>query len=154
MTFHFESKNQHERSQTQLFCVVCVMSAALAYATGNDGEIPVADRELADADDEALRLFALARGNTPAAVNLLSNAVAVTRRHLDRATPVAERLRVFWCAVAAARDLGAGDIVKKEFLQLAHDMGLASDLGRYADKQLQHVMQWGLRGQLPFQGRI
>lgn len=81
----------------------------------------------------------------------MTQAADYVRPLLDRSTPVGERLRTLWAAIVAARDLGASDVVEKEFLQLARETGLVADLGRHADADLRHVIRWGMLNQNPFQ---
>ena len=67
------------------------------------------------------------------------------------AAPSAISCECFRAGVAAARDLGAGDVVEDEFLTLARNTGLAADLGSDADAGLRHVIRWAMLGQNPFQ---
>ena len=87
----------------------------------------------------------------PPAIDLLTHATVYLRPYLDRSVPVGDRLRNFWAAVFAARDLAACELVENEFLQVARDAGLAIDLGRHADDDLRHVIRWAILGQNPFQ---
>jgi hypothetical protein len=87
----------------------------------------------------------------PPAIDLLTHATVYLRPYLDRSVPVGDRLRNFWAAVFAARDLAACELVENEFLQVARDAGLAIDLGRHADDDLRHVIRWAMLGQNPFQ---
>ena len=86
--------------------------------------------------------------------NLLAQAIECVRPKLDRATPIKERVRVFWAAIVAARDLGAADVVHDQFRQLAIDTALRADLGRCppyaADETIEHLIRWGLRDRDPF----
>jgi hypothetical protein len=84
------------------------------------------------------------------AADLLSQAISYVKPHLDRSLPVGERLRAFWAAVVAARDLAASDVVEEEFLDLAQQAGLARDLGRHADDDLRHVVRWAMLNRNPF----
>ena len=88
---------------------------------------------------------------SPETVDPLTQATAYVRPLLDRSYPVGERLRTFWAAVVAARDIGASDVVEAEFLQLARDVGLFADLGRHAAADLRHVIRWAMLNQNPFQ---
>ena len=87
----------------------------------------------------------------PPAIDLLTHATVYLRPYLDRSVPVGDRLRNFWAAVFAARDLAACELVENEFLQVARDAGLAIDLGRHADDDLRHVIRRAMLGQNPFQ---
>jgi hypothetical protein len=81
----------------------------------------------------------------------LSQAISYIRPRLLRGGSVSDRLRMLWAGVNAARDLGATDVVEDEFLRLAHEGGLAVDLGRSADDDLRHVIRWAMLGINPFQ---
>ncbi len=87
----------------------------------------------------------------PIPIDLLAQAANYVRPRLDRSKPISERLKTLWAAAVAARDLGASDAVEDQFLQLARDAGLSSDLGRHADAELRHVIRWAIRDQNPFQ---
>jgi hypothetical protein len=85
----------------------------------------------------------------PPVVNLLAHAIEYTRAELWRTTSVCERVRIFWAAVAAARNLAASDVLRDEFLLLAVDSGLARDLP-HADETIEHLIRWGLFARNPF----
>jgi hypothetical protein len=95
-------------------------------------------------------VFAARKARVPA-TDLLAEAVAYVRARLEGASTIGDRLRVLWAGVAAARDLGAADVIEAEFLLLARDTGLAADLGRQAETDLRHVVQWAMLGMNPFQ---
>jgi hypothetical protein len=82
--------------------------------------------------------------------DFLSHAIRYVKPHLDRSLPVGERLRALWAAVIVARDLAATDVVEQEFLELAQQIGLATDLGRHADDDLRHVVRWAMLNRNPF----
>jgi hypothetical protein len=86
-------------------------------------------------------------------LDVLHNAIEFVTPHFDASMPLADRLRNLWAAVAAvaaARDLGAADVVEAEFHRLARDTGLAADLGRHAEEDLCHVIQWAMLNRNPF----
>jgi hypothetical protein len=89
----------------------------------------------------------------PLAVDLLAQAIELARPHLDRSVAIVPRVRLFWAAVVAARDLGTSDVVQEEFTQLARDTGLTADLGRHGEEDVEHVVRWGLLNRNPF-GRL
>jgi hypothetical protein len=93
---------------------------------------------------------AMVVSSAPIDADLLSQAITYVRPHLDRSLPTGDRLRAMWAAVVAARDLAASDVVAEEFMQLAHESGLAADLGRHADDDLRHVARWAMLGRNPF----
>ena len=84
------------------------------------------------------------------ALDLLTQAADYVRPYLDRSNPIGDRLQAFWAAVVAAGDFGASDVIESEFLQLARDTALFSDLGRHGDATIRHVIRWGIRDQNPF----
>jgi hypothetical protein len=86
----------------------------------------------------------------PRAVDLLATAVDRVRGDLDRQLPVKTRLRNFWAAACAAQHLGASDVVRQEFFQLASATGLIRDLGWSGKQDIQHVLSWALRRLNPF----
>jgi hypothetical protein len=86
----------------------------------------------------------------PIAIDLLAQAIEYTRGELDRRGAVNERVRIFWAAVVAGRHLGATDVVREEFLQLATDTGLITDLGLHAAETIEHLIRWGMFGRNPF----
>ena len=81
----------------------------------------------------------------------LAQAITFVKPHLRRSIPVGDRLRAFWAAVVAGRDLAESDVIFDEFMKLARDTGLAADLGYHADADLRHVIRWAQLGQNPFQ---
>ena len=82
--------------------------------------------------------------------DMLNEAVSHVRSHMLCGT-IGERLRTLWAGVAAARDLGAADVIEDEFLALARSTGVAGELGRHAEADLRHVIRWAMLGQNPFQ---
>jgi hypothetical protein len=90
----------------------------------------------------------------PRAIDLLANAIEYTRCELDRTKPINDRVRIFWAAVVAARNLGATDVVRDEFLLLAADVGLFADLAQHppyaAEETIEHLIRWGLFARNPF----
>jgi hypothetical protein len=90
-------------------------------------------------------------GEQTTTIDLLAQAAAYVRPLLDRSNPLGQRLRTLWAAVVGARDLGASDVVEEEFLRLARDSGLFTDLGQHADADLRHVIRWAMLNRNPFQ---
>ncbi len=84
------------------------------------------------------------------AVDLLAQAIARVRPHLDRSTPIGERARIFWAGVVAARDLAAVDVIEEEFTDLAQATGLIADLGPHGKVDAAHLIRWALIDQNPF----
>jgi hypothetical protein len=90
------------------------------------------------------------RVTAPAAADMLAEAIAYVRPRL-LSGGAGERVRTLWAGVAAARGLAATDVIETEFLALARDTGLATQLGRHADSDLRHVIRWAMIGMNPFQ---
>jgi len=84
-------------------------------------------------------------------VGLITEAIAFARPRLESPDAIGDRLRTLWAAVVAARDMAADEVVEGEFLRLALDTDLASDLGRHAEADLRHVIHCAMLGQNPFQ---
>jgi hypothetical protein len=80
----------------------------------------------------------------------LAQAIEHVRPHLDPGLPIGQRIRNLWAGVVASRDLAAVDVIEEEFLPLARETGLARDLGRHAEQDLRHVIQWAMLDQNPF----
>jgi hypothetical protein len=87
----------------------------------------------------------------PIAVDLLAQAVERTRGDLDQSLPLKQRVRNFWSAVKAARDLGSSDVVGSDFAQLAAETELTADLGRHAGETIEHLARWALLKRNPFE---
>jgi hypothetical protein len=85
------------------------------------------------------------------ATDLIESAAKYVQPYLDCSIPVSDRVRNLWAAIVAARDMGASDVIEREFMRLAHDTGLARDLGRHADEDLRHVIRLAMLGRNPFQ---
>jgi hypothetical protein len=84
------------------------------------------------------------------ATDRLARAIEHVRPDLNQALPIGERMRNLWAGVVASRDLAAADVIESEFLPLAHETGLARDLGRHADQDLRHIIRWAMLNQNPF----
>jgi len=87
---------------------------------------------------------------TPPAINPLDQAAAYVTPYFDPSIPVGDQLINLWAAVVAARNLGASDVIESEFIRLAHDTGLARDLGHHAEHDLRHVIRWAMLDRNPF----
>jgi hypothetical protein len=100
---------------------------------------------------------------TPPDVDLLSQAIERTRPLLtDRSRTTTERIRVVWAAAKRSRDLGACDAMHAAFMQLAVDVNLIDQRGRWTGTDVRegvrrfgaqdvgHVIDWALRGWNPF----
>jgi hypothetical protein len=85
-----------------------------------------------------------------ASADLLTQAVAVARRHIESGSTTQERWRALWAGAKHARRLAASDVVAEEFTELGKQLGLAKGLGRSADEDLRHVIDWACRGLNPF----
>ena len=65
--------------------------------------------------------------------------------------PIKQRIRAWWAAVKVARQYGASDVVRSEFMRLARESGLVADLGRHGEEDATHVLDWAARGMNPFE---
>jgi hypothetical protein len=84
------------------------------------------------------------------AVDLLEATIEVLRPELERSRRIKQRIRAWWSAARDAKGYGARDVVEAEFMRLARDTGLISDLGKYGDEDARHVLDWALRNLNPF----
>lgn len=92
-----------------------------------------------------------APSTSPRAIALLEQATVFLRPRLERSLPIHERLKTFWAGCVAARDLAATDVIEMEFLTLASETGITTDLGRNAETDLRHVIRMALIGSNPLQ---
>jgi hypothetical protein len=89
--------------------------------------------------------------STQFAVDLLDATIEALRPQLDRKFPIKQRIRVFWATARVARDYGASDTFQSEFMQLASETGLISDLGQHGEEDARHVLSWAMRALNPFE---
>lgn len=99
----------------------------------------------------------------PIAVDLLTDAIERVRTDLNRARTRTERARTLWAGVLASRNLGASDVIEREFWRLAFATGLIwnqadpwpkDDLPKgvlpYSFATVAHLIRWGLLARDPF----
>jgi hypothetical protein len=98
----------------------------------------------------------------PAAVDQLEQAIESVRPLLGEGTTKA-RVRVLWAAARAARNLGAEDVVRNAFMQLAIEVGLIDERGwwlpkdvrpdirRHGRQDINHLLAWAARNKNPFE---
>jgi hypothetical protein len=84
-------------------------------------------------------------------VDLLGTTIEALCAELERSRPIKERLRAFWAMARVARNFGAADVVREEFMGLARECGLIADLGRHGGEDAAHVFDWAMRGLNPFE---
>jgi hypothetical protein len=72
-------------------------------------------------------------------------------RELRRDIPVGMRIKVFWARAEALKHAAPHDQIKRAFLPLAKRSGLIADLGPHGDEDVRHVLDWALRGRVPFE---
>jgi hypothetical protein len=103
--------------------------------------------------------------NAPFALSIdqLAQAIERVRQKLAESRPTKERTRILWAAAKKARDLGAADVVRAAFMQLAVEVNLIDQNGRWtgADvresvrrhgaEDVSHAISWALRGWNPFE---
>jgi hypothetical protein len=82
--------------------------------------------------------------------DLLTQAIDCVRRQLGPSLSAAQRIRLFWAGVIAARDLASSDVLEQEFLRLGRDCRFTANLGRHGDEDMAHVVRWALLGRNPF----
>jgi hypothetical protein len=70
---------------------------------------------------------------------------------LRRDIPVAMRIKIFWARTEALRHAAPDERIKQQFIAFAKQSGLTTDLGRHGDKDARHVLDWALRGRIPFE---
>lgn len=70
---------------------------------------------------------------------------------LRRDIPVVVRIKGFWACAAALRNHAPHEEIKQAFLVLAEQSGLVADLGRHGGEDVRHVLDWALRGRIPFE---
>jgi hypothetical protein len=69
---------------------------------------------------------------------------------LHRDIPVAVRIKIFWARAEALRHAAPDWQIKQQFMTLAKQSGLITDLGHHGDEDARHVLDWALRGRIPF----
>jgi hypothetical protein len=72
---------------------------------------------------------------------------------LSRDTPVTMRVKIFWARAEALRQVASHPQITRAFFALAKRSGLIADLGRHGDEDVRHVLDWALRGRIPFCSR-
>jgi hypothetical protein len=99
-------------------------------------------------------------------VDLLAQAIEQALALLaDSTQPTKQRIRILWATAKKARDLGASDVVADAFMQLAIEVNLIDQRGRWAaadvyestrphgKEDIEHLITWALRGWNPFEKR-
>jgi len=96
------------------------------------------------------------------AIDLLAQAIESVRPLLLTGS-TKTRIRVLWTAARNARELAVEDQIKREFLQLAIEVGLIDKRGywlgndvrldqrRHGRTDVEHVIRWALRDWYPFE---
>jgi hypothetical protein len=98
------------------------------------------------------------------AVDLLAQAIEQARPLLaDQTQPTKQRIRILWATAKKARDLGASDVVADAFMQLAVEVNIINQAGRwvapnvgestraFGREDIKHLITWALRGWNPFE---
>jgi hypothetical protein len=73
---------------------------------------------------------------------------------LRRDTPIAVRIRIFWAHAEALREVASHPQITRAFFALAKRSALIADLGPHGEEDVRHVLDWALRGRIPFGSRI
>ena len=72
-------------------------------------------------------------------------------RELRRDIPVGMRIKIFWARAESLRQAAPHKQIKQQFMALAKQSGLITDLGHHGDEDVRHVLSWALRGRVPFE---
>ena len=72
-------------------------------------------------------------------------------RELCRDIPVGMRIKIFWARAESLRQAAPHKQIKQQFMALAKQSGLITDLGHYGDEDVRHVLDWALLGHVPFE---
>jgi hypothetical protein len=87
-------------------------------------------------------------------IDVVAEITALLIQEIQREVSVAERLTLFWARAESVRDAAPHEKIKKAFVDLAERSGLVSDLGFYGRADVHHVLDWALRGSIPFAQKI
>jgi hypothetical protein len=94
--------------------------------------------------------------------DLLSQAIGQLRPLLVTGT-TKQRIHLLWAAAKRASDLGAGDVMRDDFMALAIEMKLIDSRGEWTGddvresvrphgaEDIRHVISWALHGWNPFE---
>jgi hypothetical protein len=85
-----------------------------------------------------------------AEIDLVSQITAHLANELHRDIPVVVRIKTFWACAEALRSAVPHEHIKQAFLALAERSGLIADLGYHGREDVRHVLEWALRGRIPF----
>ena len=91
-----------------------------------------------------MKVLRKADATPPAADDFLSQIIERLRPLLARNVPIKTRIVTFWSVIVESRSLAASDVIESDFRALARETGLVKDLGWEGDKQVDHVIAWGL----------
>ena len=72
-------------------------------------------------------------------------------RELRREIPLNMRIKIFWARAKALRHEAPHEQIKQQFIALANRSGLITDLGHHGEEDVRHVLDWALRGLVPFE---
>jgi hypothetical protein len=100
--------------------------------------------------------------HAPVVIDLLEDAIARVRPSLLEGS-TKQRIRLLWGAAKMARNLGASDVVRDRFVELAVEVGLIdrsgywtgkgvhADFRRHGREDVEHVIRWAQRRMNPFE---
>ena len=83
--------------------------------------------------------------------DIVAQITAHLASELRRDIPVATRIKIFWARAEALRHDAPHEQIKQQFMALAMQSGLITDLGHYGDEDVRHVLDWALLGRVPFE---
>jgi hypothetical protein len=86
-----------------------------------------------------------------AETDIVDEIAAHLASELGRDIPVGMRIKKFWARAEALRHTAPHDQIKQAFFVLAKQSGLITDLGHHGEEDLCHVLDWALRGRIPFE---
>ena len=82
--------------------------------------------------------------------DIVSEITAHLANELRRDIAVGMRVKIFWARAEALRHTAPHQQIKQQFTALAKQSGLTTDLGHHGDEDVRHVLDWALRGRIPF----
>ena len=88
-----------------------------------------------------------------AKLDIVAGVAAHLADELRRDIPVATRIKIFWGLAEALQHTAPHQQIKQTFIIIAEQTGLITDLGHHGDEDVRHVVDWALRGRVPFEFR-
>jgi hypothetical protein len=95
-------------------------------------------------------VLSLADSETEVKSELVAQITAHLANELHRDIPVSVRIKKFWARAEALRSAVPHEQIRQAFLAIAGRSGLITDLGYHGRADVRHVLDWALRGRIPF----